>query len=170
MFKIIFAGFFLIASNLSFSALSEKVEVEHYQQRIEKIFNELRADNLNILDQFYDKQISFQDPLGEIVGLDKLKKYYGKTYENVKSISFVFHEFIVQVKSVVATWTMSYSTDKLNGGEPIKVEGNSLIKFGGSSNLAIYHRDYFDVGSMVYEHVPFVGFFVRKIKHKLEKD
>ncbi len=31
------------------------------------------------------------------------------------------------------------------------------------------HKDYYDLGEMVYEHVPILGFIIRKIKGKLAK-
>ena len=142
---------------------------EELKARIEKVYNELNANTLGVLDNFYDANVEFHDPIGTVNGLKNIKAYYGNMYKNVKSISFQFHDFIIQDQNVVATWTMTYSVDSLNSGAPIKVEGNSFIKFGGAENKAIYHRDYFDVGSMVYEHIPFLGYFVRKIKHKLEK-
>jgi hypothetical protein len=64
---------------------------------------------------------------------------------------------------------MTYAVDKLNGGEPIAIEGNSIIKFGGPEDKVVYHRDYFDVGAMVYEHIPVLGWGVRTVKEKLGK-
>ena len=42
----------------------------------EKIFNELRHDNTEILDNFYHQDIEFQDPVGKVQGLSVMKKYY----------------------------------------------------------------------------------------------
>jgi hypothetical protein len=30
-----------------------------------------------------------------------------------------------------------------------------------------YHRDYYDAGSMLYEHIPLMGYAIRKIKKKV---
>lgn len=145
------------------------MNAEETKIRIQKAYNELNINTLSSLDNFYDDGIEFSDPISSVSGLKNLKVYYEKMYKNVKSISFEFHDFIIQDQNVVATWTMTYTTDSLNGGEPIKVSGNSVLKFGANDKV-IYHRDYFDAGSMIYEHVPVIGFFVRKIKHSLEKN
>lgn len=64
-------------------------------------------------------------------------------------------------------WKMIMIAKKLNKGKPVTVEGDSHIRFGGAEGKAVYHRDYFDVGAMVYEHVPIVGGLTRYVKKKL---
>ena len=83
-------------------------------------------------------------------------------------VRFDFNEFVSMGDTVVAVWVMTLKTDSLNGGEAFKVDGNSVIKF--KDGQAIYHRDYFDVGAMIYEKIPVVGWMVRKVKSKLESE
>ena len=59
---------------------------------------------------------------------------------------------------------MHFQHGKLKNGQPILVEGHSRLKF--VDNKVICHRDYFDVGSMLYENVPVVGDLVRLIKNR----
>jgi hypothetical protein len=30
-----------------------------------------------------------------------------------------------------------------------------------------YHRDYFDMGAMLYEHLPLLGRIIQRLKHRL---
>jgi len=50
----------------------------------------------------------------------------------------------------------------------VLLDGISVIRFD-EEDLVVYHRDYFDVGAMVYEHVPVVRFFVRQVKKRLQR-
>jgi hypothetical protein len=90
-------------------------------------------------------------------------------YVNVKTIKFEFSQFIESSDTIVGIWKMTLVTDKLNSGEPIVVDGNSVIRFD-SSGKAIYHRDYFDMGAFIYEHIPMVGFVVKKIKNRMKAE
>ncbi len=141
---------------------------EETKAKISKAYNDLNVNTLDQLENFYAETVEFHDPIGSINGLKNLKDYYREMYKNVKSISFEFHDFIIQDQNVVAFWTMTYSANILNGGAPIKVPGTSHLKFDDLGKV-VFHRDYFDVGTMVYEHVPVVGFVIRKIKDSLEK-
>jgi hypothetical protein len=54
------------------------------------------------------------------------------------------------------------------GGETVIVDGVSYVRFEGDK--AVYHRDYFDAGAMVYEHVPIVGSIVRYVKGRVAQE
>ena len=61
-------------------------------------------------------------------------------------------------------WQMHLRHKKINSGNTITVEGHSLLR--RQDNRVIYHRDYFDIGSMIYEHLPVLGWIIRLIKRK----
>lgn len=151
----------------SFAQSAEKKVPMTYFERIKDAFARLDKNNLQVVEEFYDTEADFLDPIGSMKGTVKIRSYYAEMYKNVKAIKFEFVDAVQQDKSVAAVWIMTYSTDALNGGEEIKVHGNSIIKFGGTHDKVIYHRDYFDVGAMVYEHIPVLGWGVRKVKSKL---
>ena len=97
-----------------------------------------------------------------------MKAYYAGMYENVKDIRFDFSDHVAQDDNFSSFWSMTFQAEGLNGGDPITIEGVSRIKFDQETDLVIYHRDYFDMGAMVYEHVPVVGAMIRYIKGKFE--
>lgn len=140
-----------------------------YYEKIKDAFARLDKNNLQVVEEFYDRDADFQDPLGSMKGTKTIRAYYGEMYKNVKSIKFDFIDAVQQDKTVAAVWIMTYSTDSLNGGKEIQIQGNSIIKFGGREDKVIYHRDYFDVGAMVYEHIPVLGWGVRQVKERLGK-
>ena len=133
---------------------------------IKKTFNGLDKNNLLILNNFYDENIDFTDPIGNIKGLSLLKKYYAHVYANVISINFDFQQVNYQNDFYFAKWIMNIQVKGLNGGAPYPVEGFSVIKFN-DHNKVDYHRDYLDLGSMVYENIPVLGKAIKLIKKKL---
>ena len=134
---------------------------------IEKFYNTSTIDNMQekVVD-FYDENVEFVDPVGKIIGRKNLTQYYTHMYENLIAIHFDFHETITQGSVVFTTWTMKLKHKKVNSGDEIIVEGGSHIKFKNAK--AVYHRDYFDLGAMVYEHVPVLGSVTNWIKSKMQ--
>lgn len=161
--KYILALLFTIST---YNALGQEAKMS-YADRVKDAFTRLNINNLQVVDEFYDANLEFHDPIGSLKGRENMRAYYKKMYDGLKSIKFEYLDVIVQDKKVVLVWKMTYATEKLNGGEPISVPGSSVIYFGGPEDKVVYHRDYFDVGAMVYEYVPVLGWGVRKLKAML---
>jgi hypothetical protein len=62
---------------------------------------------------------------------------------------------------------MSYQHVKLNKGKVVTIVGTSHIK--GENDKVIYHRDYLDLGAMLYEQLPVLGKFILWIKKQAAK-
>jgi hypothetical protein len=133
----------------------------------QQVWNGLRADKLNILDDYYDTSIKFEDPLGAISGLKALKEYYAHMYKSVEEIKFDFDDVMNDENQQFVTWTMSLKAKNFGGGKVIKTKGASIIKFSPVSGKVIYHRDYFDSGEFIYENVPGLRLLHKFIKSQL---
>lgn len=147
----------------------DRVRIDPPSENIEKFFKSLNRDTMYLVEEFYDPMIKFYDPIVTIAGRDQMRRYYEGMYQDVQSVRFEFKGEIVEGDDHVVFWTMELTTKKMNKGKPIYVDGNSHIRFGGSEGKAVYHRDYFDVGAMVYEHVAVVGWLTGIVKNKLKK-
>ncbi len=130
-------------------------------------FISLNKDTMGLVDEFYDENIIFRDPLVEINNRKQMKNYYANMYKNVQSVSWSFSDEINDKDSCVLAWKMTLQAKNFNGNKPLVVDGISLIKFGGKEGKAVYHRDYFDLGAFVYEGLPVLGSMVRFVKKKM---
>jgi len=137
------------------------------KSRINQVFNNFNKDSVHLLDKFYHPNVKFKDPLSNLNSLEELKKYYLKLYENVTEIKFIIPKITSNGDEYFVPWTMVVKTKKLAKDKPINLEGVSHIKFDPATNLAIFHQDHFDMGAMVYEHLPVIGWLVKKVKHKM---
>lgn len=136
-------------------------------ERIFRFYNDVNKSTLHLIDDFYDKDVEFKDPLETFKGRDQLKKYYENMYKNVTEIHFDFSKEVVNGDHHVIFWTMAFKSEKLNGGKEIRVEGNSHIVFGGPEDKVVYHRDYFDMGAFVYRYVPMLRGMVKFVNNRL---
>jgi len=130
------------------------------------VYNQLNRDNLDMLELIYHPDILFIDPAHEFTGLAKLKSYFGNLYRNVSSISFDFTSRIQRDDDIALEWLMSVSHPKLNRGRMFRVNGISRLHVT-ESGLVDLHRDYFDLGAMLYERLPVFGTLIMNLKGRL---
>lgn len=144
------------------------IQSDSYQSivdRVIKVYETLNADSLDQLDMLYSQDVYFEDPAHAIQGLCALRAYFKKLITNVDHCQFRFHNTLYDNDRVFLNWTMTLKHPRLRGDEKIFVEGTSLLKVRGGS--VYYHRDYFDLGSMLYEHLPVLGYLIKQIKKGL---
>ncbi|WP_416308276.1 nuclear transport factor 2 family protein [Neptunicella sp. SCSIO 80796] len=115
-------------------------------------------------DQVYASHIHFEDSFHQLEGLDNFKQYCASLYQNLQYCRFSFHSFIVEPGQGMTRWTMDYAHPRLNGGRNIQVDGCSFLQF---EDKVVMHRDYFDGGQLLYEHVPVLGRLVKFVKHRM---
>ncbi|MDE1165052.1 MAG: nuclear transport factor 2 family protein [Pseudomonas sp.] len=133
--------------------------------RFADTFSELDKDNLDRLSLIYSDDIHFRDPLHEVRGMAELRRYFGELYANVEQLHFDF-EHIDQVREGEGylRWCMTFAHPRLNKGQRIQVPGCSHVRW---HDKVYQHRDYFDAGALLYEHVPVLGSAVSWLKRRM---
>lgn len=126
--------------------------------------NLLEAD-LSKLGEMYADNVIFKDPVHEIRGIVAVEDYFTHTTKNLDSCEFEFLDEIESENAAYYKWHM-YFTHPRFGDHKITVRGVTHIQF---DERIYYHEDIYDMGQMVYEHVPVLNFVVKKIKNKLKQ-
>ena len=128
-------------------------------------FAQLDKDNLQRLGELYTDDVRFTDPLHEVQGLGQLRGYFAELYANVNELRFDFHGFdqIAEGEGYLR-WVMSYRHPRLAGGRLIRVDGCSHLRW---RDKVYCHRDYFDAGAMLYEHLPILGRAIAWLKRRM---
>ena len=137
---------------------------ESWLQRFISVYSTLGTDNLGLLTSIYHPKVVFADPMHKVQGIDALVKYFEQLYLQVISCDFVIDHVVETDSQAAVYWTMTLRHKSLAGGKPIKLEGHSQLKM--LDDLVIYHRDYFDLGAMLYEHIPLLGSVIKYIKQR----
>lgn len=130
------------------------------------VYKQLGKENLSSLRAVYSDDVRFCDPIHTINGIDSLIDYFTDLYATVDAVGFDFGEPISAAAKTAITWTMGVHHPRLNGGKMITVEGISCLHFNPQGQVC-YHRDYFDLGALLYEQVPLLGRIVKKIKERM---
>ena len=126
------------------------------------VYQQLNRDNLAILNDIYHRKITFIDPIQQIEGISDLTHYFEHLYQNLLFCRFDIDDVLLDNNKAAIYWTMSYKHKKLNANNTVYVQGSSLIKM--LDGKVIYHRDYVDLGAMLYEQIPLVGKVIKAIK------
>ncbi|QFU06716.1 SnoaL-like domain protein (plasmid) [Pseudoalteromonas sp. THAF3] len=128
------------------------------------VYQRLDKHNLDLLHEVYGEAIHFQDPLHEVKGLQQLRRYFANMYANVNHCTFDISQQFAFDNHAFLYWTMRFSHPKLNGGKEVAVAGHSFLQF--DQGKVIHHRDYFDVGAMLYRHIPLLGKVIKLVDNK----
>lgn len=130
--------------------------------KFKKYFEELDLENSSVLDEIYDKQIYFQDPMHEIQGIIDLKKYFQKLNDKLKEGSFQFMEESIIDNKAYLSWELKLTLKKRY--KSITASGISVLSF---EDKITHQRDYFDAAQLFYEPIPILGGLIRLIKKKI---
>ena len=134
--------------------------------RFVALYQQLDRDELHRLPEVYASEVLFTDPAHRIEGLAALTDYFAALYQRIAYCRFVITSQLQQGRQAWLGWTMTFSHPRLRGGEPVTVEGATRLEFDEAGKVC-QHRDYFDLGAMLYEQLPLLGPVVRTIKMRL---
>jgi ketosteroid isomerase-like protein len=150
---------------MEISGTVDNYELPLWLSNFIEIYQRLSTDNLALLNDIYSPDVIFVDPIHHIAGFDNLAAYFADLYTNLSSCSFNVDEVIHNEQEAAIYWTMQYCHPKLNKGNVVSVHGHSKLR--GKDGKVIYHRDYLDLGAMIYEHVPVLGKIIKHIKKRV---
>jgi hypothetical protein len=132
------------------------------------IYQRIDKDSLHLLADIYSEDIEFIDPIHTIVGRADLHDYFTRLYQTTTSVSFSLVDAQPTEQGGSLQWLMHYCHPRLAGGDTIEVAGASFVEFN-KDGKAYRHRDYYDGGALLYEHIPLLGDVVRYFKKRLSQ-
>ncbi|ATM94541.1 SnoaL-like domain [Yersinia frederiksenii] len=133
--------------------------------RFSQFYTTLDIARLANLSDVYHRDIYFVDPVGEHQGLSSLEAYFQLLISNLSTCSFTLTDIQHHEQQATVCWHMTYSHPRLRRGSLLSLEGISQLRF--AEQRVIYQRDYYDLGAMLYEHIPLLGGVVVKLKKRL---
>ncbi|GGF75793.1 nuclear transport factor 2 family protein [Alteromonas lipolytica] len=141
----------------------------NFEQRFNLIYKDLLNTDTEELASIYHDDIIFVDPITTHQGLAAVKAYFARLLTSTEACEFDIHlmqdcrtpadanyDYLVE-------WTMRLTLK--NQSRLITVDGVSVLKL--TDDKIIYHRDYYDLGEMVYEHIPLLKQVIHFVKKKL---
>ena len=130
------------------------------------LYQQLNLQQLHRLPEVYADEVIFIDPAHRIEGLAALGDYFAALYQRLAYCRFEIISQQHEGAQAWLSWVMTFSHPRLAAGQPIRVEGATRLEFDAAGKVRV-HRDYFDLGALLYEQLPLLGPLVRLIKGRL---
>ena len=149
---------------------SEKSLVNIPEQSIKNfvnLFNDIHSENLaHKLDMTYAKKFYFNDTLNTIKSRKDMLSYLEHTANNLDKYQLNIIDHSQSGDNLYIRWTMNMQFSAF--GKEIKSQsiGMSHLKFNVDGKI-ILHQDYWDSVEAIYQHLPFLGYWVKKVRSKL---
>lgn len=137
-------------------------ELEHFYS------NWLTAD-FSKLSDFYSPNATFIDPITRVEGIPAMRKYFEGTQNGLLGCTFHFSPAVVTQDKACLVWTMAFNHRKLARGRPLQIEGVSRLEYDAQLERITMQQDYYDMGAMIYAHVPVLGQAVKMINQRISQ-
>lgn len=147
-------------SQAASNELTAIFNVEQFKQ-LYQTFNTETTAKLPLL---YNAAIIFKDPIHQLKGIGALTNYFASFCKPDTYCQFEFTNQIISHDQAFFQWQMNYSHPRLKNGKPLSLNGGTLIKF---NSQITYHEDFYDMGAMIYQHLPVLGWAVKKINARI---
>lgn len=134
-------------------------------QKFKSYYTNLDTESVQKLREIYTDDIVFIDPVTEHKGLKNLEAYFSGLLQDTQTCVFEIREVSPDATVIFVTWQMTFSHPKIKAGTALKVDGVSELMIRGDK--ICFQRDYYDMGEMIYQHIPVLGSVIRLIKKRL---
>jgi hypothetical protein len=136
-------------------------------KRFTNLFSELSPERIRerVRDVYAD-DVYFNDTLKEIRGIDALEGYLVESAEAVESCTVDVEDVASHDGNYYVRWIMDIRFKRFAQGKTTRSIGVSHLRFDARGKIVL-HQDYWDAASGLFEHVPLIGYGIRKIKARV---
>ena len=116
----------------------------------------------------YASNVSYEDPITKLSGREALRLHFVNLLSRVDEIAFQFDEVHCfddpNKHHALLCWKAEFCHSGLNQGEMISVEGCTQVHY---QEKITHQKHYFDLGNLVYENIPWMGWGIKQLKNRL---
>ncbi len=135
-------------------------------QQLKMFYEHFTVDTIAHLNTVYTQDVEFRDPIHTINGILGLKHYLRGMATSLTYYRIRYLDQQVGEENAYLTWELDYSHRSLKGGSVITVRGMSHVKFTAK---IYYHEDSYDMGALLYDHIPGLGAITRRVKKHMSR-
>ena len=134
--------------------------------QVKHLYIDFTPGQLDQLTEIYSEDISFKDPIQELQGLTELRHHLEKLCGQLHYCRFDFIDQLVGNEKAFLVWDMHYAHPNIKSGAALTLRGNSWIHY---HQKIFYQEDFYDLGAMLYEHLPLLGPASRWLKKRISQ-
>ncbi|RRJ83837.1 nuclear transport factor 2 family protein [Aestuariirhabdus litorea] len=133
-------------------------------QRFKDYYSDFDQQSVESLGELYAVDMHFRDPLHQLDGLEAVQLYFEELSRDLTHCRFEFLHEMVNASCAYFHWTMHYAHPRIKGGQALSLNGVTHIRF---DDRVLFHEDFYDMGAMLYQHLPLLGWAVRSLNQRL---
>ena len=136
------------------------------QEKFIDFYKDLGLHSIDKLAGIYHQNVRFVDPVGEHNGLEQVEHYFTHLLNSTQSCEFAVTSLLSEDRMALARWQMKMRHPTIGKGKEVVLDGVSelIIEDGRIKQ----QTDFYDMGTMIYEHLPVLGALVRFVKRKMQ--
>jgi hypothetical protein len=135
-------------------------------ERFEAFISDLSTSTVQrAIRDVYAPKLFFNDTLKTIRDVDALEKYFLATNEAMSSYGLKIEQVVSTPEGAYIRWRMDVMFKRFRKGEVHSSIGMTHLRFDRDGRV-IYHQDYWDSGSALFEKIPVLGGGIRAVKKR----
>lgn len=136
------------------------------QEKFVDFYKDLGMHSIAKLKGIYHTDVVFIDPVGKHTGLAHVEYYFTHLLNTTESCTFTVTQMLSNNNIAMAKWQMVMRHPKIGAGKEIVLDGTSELVI--KNDKIIQQTDFYDLGCMIYEHIPLLGNIIRYIKRRMK--
>jgi len=116
------------------------------------------------VDDLYDENVYFIDPVHQIGGLNNVKEYFYLMTKPIESCRFEINSISKDLNNYFVRWDM-YLISKASPNKKIVTTGITHFIVNSSEKI-IFHQDFWDLSSL-YDELPVISFWSKLVKKRM---
>ena len=136
-------------------------------ERFRALMADLKAPDLRAqVRQVYADDVFFNDTLKTLRGVDEVEEHLAATAEALESGTVEFLDLVADDGDYYFRWVLKSRFKRLAKGEEKISVGMTHVRFDERGKVVV-HQDFWDSTGGLFEHVPVLGWGLRRVKGRL---
>ncbi|MDP4589509.1 MAG: nuclear transport factor 2 family protein [Burkholderiaceae bacterium] len=122
-------------------------------------FENLSPQTLAQIDCIYAENATFIDPFNAVHDRVSIHDIYAHMFKTLEQPAFKITRKIVSMHQGCMVWRFTFKLKK----RVFDIEGSTVFEIN-EQGLITLHRDYWDTSRELYEHVPILGYLLKRLR------
>lgn len=133
-------------------------------ERLRGFFTSMEATGIRAsVAELYAPDAYLNDNLVALNGAGAIADYLARSLEEVTSLRVNLLGIAQDGAEYYVRWQMTIESPRIRAGVPLKSYGMTHFRFDEAGRVLL-HKDFWDVGTGLYEHLPVLGAVLRQIR------
>lgn len=136
-------------------------------ERFQALLGDFKApDFRSRIREVYAEDVFFNDTLKTVRGVDGVEEYLVASADAIERGTVEFLDVVAEDGNYYFRWLMTIRFKRFARGEDKRSVGMTHVRFD-SEGKVVLHQDFWDSAAGLFEHVPALGWMLRRAKRRL---